>query len=41
MCTRNTPSTTLTRQALRDALTRAAWDTGTILTIRYELDSAA
>ncbi|GAA3013360.1 ATP-binding protein [Kitasatospora sp. NPDC127116] len=37
MCTLNTPSLTLTRQALRDVLTRAAWDTETIFNAELAL----
>ncbi|MFJ9445614.1 ATP-binding protein [Kitasatospora sp. NPDC101235] len=37
MCTLNTPSITLTRQALRDALTRAVWDSETILNAELAL----
>ncbi|MFJ2862904.1 ATP-binding protein [Kitasatospora sp. NPDC087314] len=37
MCTRNTPSLTLTRQALRDALTRSGWDPETIFNAELAL----
>ncbi|OKI08884.1 hypothetical protein AMK13_10965 [Streptomyces sp. CB02056] len=37
MCTLNTPSLTLTRQALRSALTRASWDTETIFNAELAL----
>ncbi|MGW3073727.1 MULTISPECIES: ATP-binding protein [unclassified Kitasatospora] len=38
MCTRITPSITLTRQALRDVLIRAAWDPETIIAAELALD---
>ncbi|MEU9043182.1 MULTISPECIES: ATP-binding protein [unclassified Kitasatospora] len=37
MCTRNTPSLTLSRQALRDALTRSDWDPETIFNAELAL----
>ncbi|MFF4382006.1 ATP-binding protein [Kitasatospora sp. NPDC001547] len=37
MCTRNTPSLTLTRQALRDAMTRSAWDAEAIFNAELAL----
>ncbi|MEV7185893.1 ATP-binding protein [Kitasatospora sp. NPDC093102] len=37
MCTLNAPSITLTRQALRDVLTRADWDTETIFNAELAL----
>ncbi|MFD8756300.1 ATP-binding protein [Kitasatospora sp. NPDC059577] len=37
MCTRNTPSLTLSRQALRDVLVRAAWDPETVFNAELAL----
>ncbi|WP_051829749.1 MULTISPECIES: ATP-binding protein [Streptomyces] len=37
MCTRNTPSLTLSRQALRDVLLRASWDSETIFNAELAL----
>ncbi|MFH8385392.1 ATP-binding protein [Kitasatospora sp. NPDC018058] len=37
MCTRNTPSLTLSKQALRDALTRNGWDSETIFNAELAL----
>lgn len=37
MCTRNTPSLTLSRQALRDVLTRNGWDPDTIFNAELAL----
>ncbi|RKT17576.1 histidine kinase-like protein [Streptomyces sp. 1114.5] len=37
MCTRNTPSLTLSRQALRDVLARNGWDTETIFNAELAL----
>ncbi|MFJ9441448.1 ATP-binding protein [Kitasatospora sp. NPDC101235] len=37
MCTRNTPSLTLSRQALRDAMTRSGWDAETIFNAELAL----
>ncbi|MFE6049652.1 ATP-binding protein [Kitasatospora sp. NPDC056446] len=37
MCTRNTPSLTLSRQALRDVLTRNSWDAETIFNAELAL----
>ncbi|MER7755801.1 ATP-binding protein [Kitasatospora sp. NPDC097643] len=37
MCTRNTPSLALARQSLRDALTRAGWDSESIFNAELAL----
>ncbi|MEU9076274.1 ATP-binding protein [Kitasatospora sp. NPDC004745] len=37
MCTRNSPSLTLARQALRDALARSGWDSETVLAAELAL----
>nr|BFD89542.1 hypothetical protein KitaXyl93_09020 [Kitasatospora sp. Xyl93] len=37
MCSRNTPSITLTRQALRDALARAGWASETVFNAELAL----
>ncbi|MEV8323075.1 MULTISPECIES: ATP-binding protein [unclassified Kitasatospora] len=37
MCTRNTPSLTLSRQALRDAMTRSGWDADAVFNAELAL----
>ncbi|MFG2842577.1 ATP-binding protein [Kitasatospora sp. NPDC048296] len=37
MCTRNTPSLTLSKQALRDAMTRSGWDAEAIFNAELAL----